>query len=58
MKSQIEKIIETKVSEYRMDVMSDDQKTKSDQTILKDFYDKITSFDDRDLPQEYDSNIS
>ena len=38
--------------------MSDDQKTKSDQTILKDFYDKITSFDDRDLPQEYDSNLS
>ena len=57
-KEKLEKIISEKVAEYREDVEGNDAKKKSDEQLAKDFYNKITNFDEKSLPGEYNSTLS
>lgn len=50
----IEKILETKVSAYREDLVSDDVKKKSEDSLKKEFFDKVNVFNEKSLPTEYE----
>lgn len=57
-KEKLEKIIETKVGEYREDLLDEAQAKKSDEAMKKEFYDKISKFDEKSLTKEYETVLA
>jgi hypothetical protein len=57
-KEKIEKIITEKVAEFNEDNETDEVKKKSEEQLVKDFYNKVTNYDDKQLPSEYDQALS